>query len=1464
MLSKKIETQTDSRMIAKIIGIIILISIIYSHIDSAEARTITVKPINYIHEASNPTWDPSIIKAGNEYYIFYTRGSKNYLDAEYDPILNEHTLYYKKSSSLTQLNNSAETQIELSATRNPLNFIQNRVSAVYFKNKIFVFTSTGSEGQDRSLYYYSYDIDSDEWEGPVLMIRDDAFLGSPQPDENQSRVTENITGSGGEVNAAADDNYIYIVWSEADYGRITVWNTTNFLDNNTIINTQMYLDHRIDKPSICINDQKIFVSGYESAEGENIVIYSADKPSANTELMNFSIYTAPFHENDTENRYYQSIACNNTHMILTASRQSNMSMHIQTHTNIIGESSWIEENLTDAYYYDENNEIVSWNDILSTPYISTEGAYVFFASGSNDSKIQGNSRIGQLKIEGTPETLSANTINIALIKSSDYDTIILPTHTFYEQIEINNPISIIGNHTTIQYNQDDPAIIVNVDDIYISGTIVHQNTYGIYIIYMSNTSTITIRNNVITDNNNELSGIYTEAEDTIDLSYNYWGSPFGPDGIVDDDGNDITGSLKYPNWYTNENMDTIQYIEVLKAHNSLDFDLIRGENYNYSNVFTDIKQTWSLDNRSIHVSWEYNDSKISRDGKLIMPPGGTDSEEITLTAYISMSNSEVMEKNITIKLADSDEIIGQQMSEALSYINFDLIKSENTVEENISFNLNLTKRINNATILWNSSNNTVIDSEGNVYQGETEIPIRLIANISLFGESELTEFNLSVDACADEDCLYISRAKSYLEYEDILSSNPSKEMILSNMHLPAIMEEDISIYWTSEDQINNITENIRESCILDSASEFTCYIVPEIGLRIWQEVEEEDGEVIEYRGFSGDEIEFSCSRCMHTNFSDAEYSIDQDSEFCGFENNTLDRIVTDNITLCLRDSSARKTYELSLFSLAKGADECIDSDGNTCIVAENKTTLNITEYQSTYNIIRQETSSKAEITANITKNNSNSLKKFFIDIAPAGALAPYSRNEARVYKNSREIIINRSNSGNISTINLSKTDHSDPIIMNMNGMIEGEYENKIIVQSEINISRIHSGNNYLIRIPAGTQIMKESVWNGLIQLQYFNDPSDYYLDAQEISLSEGESLETDVVMEFESGLIFSSPVQIIFSGMGGDDKGAAYASEGTALFPITTACEGKDDATNINDGRCYYSEGGDLFVWTYDSGVFAAYTIEEDEAEIITNQNSGNSGSSRAYTEQPIVCITDWECGEWSECKENNNDIDNGDNNSVNEVGNEKSNSTRKCIDKNDCKTESGKPETSRECTNTHASGKKYKNEEENMMADEKNRELSTTKSGKNNVKNSEISSGRALFDLIVDIIKLDDAVLYTKIALINFGKVSTVDVNLSYNITDEKGIVVQKGERNISVNTQKEFIEQLDVSSLNKGQYILEMNLKYPGQTEPATAHKSFIINKGNNIITILIEATIGIVIIIIVLLNIFLKNKHHKIKEE
>jgi len=220
---------------------------------------------------------------------------------------------------------------------------------------------------------------------------------------------------------------------------------------------------------------------------------------------------------------------------------------------------------------------------------------------------------------------------------------------------------------------------------------------------------------------------------------------------------------------------------------------------------------------------------------------------------------------------------------------------------------------------------------------------------------------------------------------------------------------------------------------------------------------------------------------------------------------------------------------------------------------------------------------------------------------------------------------------------------------------------------------------------------------------------------------------------------------------------------------------------------------------------YGANLTNSTNSSIPANDNSGGGGSSNS-------CKPDWNCSEWGKCVDGKQ--------------------MRECSNlKDNCDEQ--KPDIERSCKVKEVSDKIKSNQD-------------------------------TLFDINLRILKRNLAIsekLSSSVSLINLGIPGKVKTNLTYIISNSDGAEVYREEEIVPVETQIEFIKVMDTSELKEGDYMLYVELKYEGQTEPATAQESFTVGKASlfNAYSpyLIIVFILGLILIIWAVLRIYKKIK-------
>ncbi|MEL7566705.1 MAG: immunoglobulin-like domain-containing protein, partial [Dehalobacterium sp.] len=191
----------------------------------------------------------------------------------------------------------------------------------------------------------------------------------------------------------------------------------------------------------------------------------------------------------------------------------------------------------------------------------------------------------------------------------------------------------------------------------------------------------------------------------------------------------------------------IQIVEQAVA--ALTFGVIKESNIAENNIMSNLNLITEGDNGTT-ISWTSNKpGYIATDGTVTRPAEGAGDQAVTLTATISKGAvSRTRNFYLTVKAQLSPD--ARDVADAKAALTFEVIKEDNTVQNNIKFNLNLISSGDNGTeIEWSSSNPTYIAADGTVTrpaQGAADVTVTLTATITKGSASDTKTFNLTVKA----------------------------------------------------------------------------------------------------------------------------------------------------------------------------------------------------------------------------------------------------------------------------------------------------------------------------------------------------------------------------------------------------------------------------------------------------------------------------------------------------------------------------------------------------------------------------------------------------------------------------------------------------------------------------------------------------------------------------------------------
>jgi len=1376
----------------------------------------------YISTTEEYHRSPNIIYDGNEYWLFYAKADtpapaiRGYY--YYNPDADSYSIYYRHNATMDALNSSPEIKLNLSD--NLLLGPSKKVSAVFFQGKIYLYISAyhvAPTSIPTSIYYYVYDQANSNWLGPYTLLQD--------PNTPEEQFLENKpAGVGTNVDVAADEDWMYITYSDGNAGYITTFNGTDYGTGPNIIDKSEDVDI-FDYPKINIMGDNIYLLGFKDYEKTDSQIFTAhigpdpvfeksSKPFSGITIIDMDIFN------------------NGTTLFVTGSLSDSLSDHLIITKSEDNASSWMNpSDVTFAIYDQEGDHYFEqfrelWNDMECSGVSINGSTYIYFTTESDDSMGFGSAKIAYLPLDWDVQNYHYNTIQNAIYLSDNYESVSISNETYYESLVMDFPLTFIGHGTTLSPGYDKTAIIIRSDGVNITGLKITGADTAIAISPEIDptlmTETIGITNNDLSGNN---IGLVNNATGRIDATLNYWGDITGPSGNGIGIGSAVLGNTAYSPWYMSQEYSGTLYADVLYAMNDLTFGKIKNQNIMQDEIAADLNLIKNYPGNTV-ITWASSNVNIlSNSGKVTRPNIDT---PVYLLAIVSKAHSASLYKifNMTVKAKEvSDEAAVDSEYDALT---FESIRQENINESSIISDLNLSMDgINETAIAWKSSNTDIITNQGIVYMNSSIISVVLFANITKGDVSRIKEFDFNVMAYTDGDEEKIVYAKSKLTDRMILNGNADMDNILSSINLPSNISDpalaDLTITWnTSAPETIILDDPKDEVVVLNDDDLYTDKLLSNANISIYHDPDTgtESGPIL------GSNIEFACGKCSDANFDNYVSYIGQYMPLCGYYKGVIAGILSNKDTICAKIYEPELMYEIDLKSYA--TDTCIDRGDGSCDQFQ-KTSYDLRPMFSKGDVLRSSSADKHVILrATLQLNNRIAVKYFPLTIKMKIPTATFDENgDAVISNDSTEYVIDNSNRYNITSIDIPEyINTSDVITMNLAGLMNPNAYNLTLGMRSLSLIRnTAGGNKYIIDLFEDTMIFTGDSWNGLFMLPTELKAGDYSVDQGTVNLI----IEAGWAYEFT----FSHPVRITFVGVG-NNKMAAYAHSGNVLTKIANRCLSATDYSNIiGNNDCYFNDGDNLIIWTYHFTKFAAYTpatpVVETPGRSTTKTSAtggaGGTGGGAGGMTSLSACTESWVCENWSPCIKNI--------------------STRSCTDINNCGTSASKPSTELQCTDSTING---------------SYDLVINDSGtiKNNLTGNIKST---LFDIVLEILQpptKEDQSLSIKVSLINFGLPGKVDAKLHYTVKDSQNLTVFELYKNQSVETQLEFIDKLDLSALKKGDYNLIIDLKYPGQTEPASAEKSFSVQAPSlSLEYIVLFVVFGLLLIFII--AVFLKRKQN-----
>ncbi len=140
-----------------------------------------------------------------------------------------------------------------------------------------------------------------------------------------------------------------------------------------------------------------------------------------------------------------------------------------------------------------------------------------------------------------------------------------------------------------------------------------------------------------------------------------------------------------------------------------------------------------------------------------------------------------------------------------------------------------------------------------------------------------------------------------------------------------------------------------------------------------------------------------------------------------------------------------------------------------------------------------------------------------------------------------------------------------------------------------------------------------------------------------------------------------------------------------------------------------------------------------------------------------------------------------------------------------------------------------------------------------------DVKTKLLLFDSNIVVLNKDYRVgrgdeLKTKITLLPMGDPERLDVTLNYVIRDYEGKVYLTQTESVLVEEEVSFKKNFDTGALPLGEYIVGLELVYPGGVAPSSAHFEIVEKTPEEFIAKLIFYLIILIIIVAIIIVIFL----------
>ncbi|KPU44786.1 N-acetylmuramoyl-L-alanine amidase LytC precursor [Oxobacter pfennigii] len=229
-----------------------------------------------------------------------------------------------------------------------------------------------------------------------------------------------------------------------------------------------------------------------------------------------------------------------------------------------------------------------------------------------------------------------------------------------------------------------------------------------------------------------------------------------------------------------------------------------GSNYNEDNIVANMNLVTSWAQDTI-ISWcSSKPEYIAENGTVTRPSFGTGDRVVYLTATISKGSASDTKTFMVNVIAHPDPDI-QIAEQAVAALTFNVVKGDNTAENNIRSHLNLiTDGDNGTSVSWTSNKPQYIDATTGAVtrptEGTSDQAVTLTATVTKGAVTRTRNFYLTVKVQLSPDAQAVADDSEALTFEAIRGSNTFSSSIMYNLNLITSGVNETTISWSSDNQ----------------------------------------------------------------------------------------------------------------------------------------------------------------------------------------------------------------------------------------------------------------------------------------------------------------------------------------------------------------------------------------------------------------------------------------------------------------------------------------------------------------------------------------------------------------------------------------------------------------------------------------------------------------------------------------